>query len=65
MAAAFRIFQFGERQLGCDGDVHLMGIVNVTPDSFSGGGHFAEVVAVLARGLELVAVGGAAIALPP
>ena len=38
MAALFRIFQFGDRQLVCDGDVHLMGIVNVTPDSFFDGG---------------------------
>ncbi|MGI9188384.1 MAG: dihydropteroate synthase, partial [Gaiellales bacterium] len=33
----------------------LMGIVNVTPDSFSDGGRFAERDAAIAHGLELVA----------
>ncbi|MGI6355186.1 MAG: dihydropteroate synthase [Lentisphaerae bacterium] len=57
MAALFRIFQFGDRQLVCDGDVHLMGIVNVTPDSFFDGGRFAEVEAAVTHGLKLMAAG--------
>ncbi|MDD4098446.1 MAG: dihydropteroate synthase, partial [Lentisphaeria bacterium] len=59
MAAAKRSFQFGEHSLVCDGAVHLMGIVNVTPDSFSDGGRFAAVDAAVARGLELAAAGAA------
>jgi dihydropteroate synthase len=34
-----------------------MGIVNVTPDSFSDGGRYLETDAAVARGLELVAAG--------
>ncbi len=37
----------------------LMGIVNVTPDSFSDGGQFVERDAAIAHGLELVAQGAA------
>ncbi len=35
----------------------LMGIVNVTPDSFSDGGRFFDVEAAVAHGLELAAAG--------
>ena len=35
----------------------VMGIVNVTPDSFSDGGRHAEVEAAVAHGLALVAAG--------
>lgn len=35
----------------------VMGILNVTPDSFSDGGQFADVGAAIARGLELAAEG--------
>jgi dihydropteroate synthase len=35
----------------------LMGILNVTPDSFSDGGHFLEARAAIARGRALVAEG--------
>ena len=34
-----------------------MGIVNVTPDSFSDGGKFLDPAAAVARALELVAQG--------
>lgn len=34
-----------------------MGVLNVTPDSFSDGGHYASRDAAIARGLELVASG--------
>ncbi len=40
-----------------DGRPYVMGIVNVTPDSFSDGGCFREVDAAVAHGLELVAEG--------
>jgi dihydropteroate synthase len=35
----------------------VMGIVNVTPDSFSDGGSYLEPRAAIARGYELVAEG--------
>ncbi|KAF0243324.1 MAG: dihydropteroate [Planctomycetota bacterium] len=42
--------EFGRR-------THLMGIVNVTPDSFSDGGKFAEADAAIAQGERLAAAG--------
>ncbi len=47
---AKRVLQFGSRPL-------LMGIVNVTPDSFSDGGRFFATQAAVAHGLELVRQG--------
>jgi dihydropteroate synthase len=38
-----------------------MGILNVTPDSFSDGGRYAEVDLAVARGLEMVAEGAAVV----
>jgi dihydropteroate synthase len=35
----------------------IMGVVNVTPDSFSDGGHFLDPGAAIAQGLKLVAAG--------
>jgi dihydropteroate synthase len=43
-------FQLGERTL-------IMGILNVTPDSFSDGGRFLDAGRAVARGLELAADG--------
>src|SRR6266705_1021181 len=37
--------------------IMVMGIVNVTPDSFSDGGQFLQPEAAVAHGLELVAEG--------
>lgn len=45
-----RRLEFGELPL-------LMGIVNVTPDSFSDGGRFLQVESAVAHGLQLVADG--------
>ncbi len=45
-----RTLAFGRRPL-------LMGIINVTPDSFSDGGRFFDASAAVAHGLELVAQG--------
>ncbi len=39
------------------GDFRLMGVVNVTPDSFSDGGLFLDPVAAIAHGLELLEQG--------
>lgn len=36
---------------------HIMGIVNVTPDSFSDGGRFADAAAAVTHGLRLIAEG--------
>ena len=47
----------GDRELACDGTPHLMGVVNVTPDSFSDGGqHFVREAAV-SHAMRLVASG--------
>jgi dihydropteroate synthase len=41
------------------GDFQVMGVVNVTPDSFSDGGRFLEPVAAVAHGARLAAEGAA------
>jgi dihydropteroate synthase len=46
-----------DRELDVDGRARIMGIVNVTPDSFSDGGRFSGVDAAVAYGLELVQQG--------
>ena len=50
-----------ERALPAVGAPHLMGIVNVTPDSFYDGGATADPEAAVRRSLELVAHGAAVI----
>lgn len=47
------------QSLTLGGPTLVMGIVNVTPDSFSDGGRFADVEAALAHGERLVAEGAA------
>ena len=47
------------RPLRFDGPTHLMGIVNVTPDSFSDGGRFLDPRSAVAHGLELERAGAA------
>jgi dihydropteroate synthase len=49
-AARDRTIDCGERTL-------VMGVLNVTPDSFSDGGRFLEREAAVARGLEMAAAG--------
>ncbi len=46
-----------ERVLDCSSGPLLMGIVNVTPDSFSDGGRFLDADAAVAHGLDLVRQG--------
>ncbi len=46
-----------DRVLRIDDSPLVMGIVNVTPDSFSDGGRFATAEAAVAHGLELVRQG--------
>ncbi len=47
----------GGRTLGCGERTLVMGILNVTPDSFSDGGRFLDPDAAVAHGLRLVADG--------
>ena len=49
----------GQRRLSEDGRPVVMGVVNVTPDSFSDGGRFFDPGAAIAHGLQLVAAGAA------
>lgn len=59
MAAQAQGFRFGDRELVLAGECRVMGIVNVTPDSFSDGGEHATTAAAVAHGLALVAQGAA------
>jgi dihydropteroate synthase len=52
-------FRFGEAECVFAGQSLLVGIVNVTPDSFSDGGDCDSTERAVARGLELVAQGAA------
>ncbi|HIA04917.1 MAG TPA: dihydropteroate synthase [Myxococcales bacterium] len=49
-------FEIGERSFGNE-RCWLMGVVNVTPDSFSDGGAFLDAESAIAHGIELVAQG--------
>ena len=56
-----------ERALDCrgralavgPGQAHVMGVLNVTPDSFSDGGRYTDVGAAVARAAEMAAAGAA------
>ena len=49
--------KIGNRRFALDGSCHIMGILNVTPDSFSDGGRFNSVEAAVLRAREMVAEG--------
>lgn len=49
--------KIGNRRFALDGSCRLMGILNVTPDSFSDGGRFNSVEAAVLRAREMVAEG--------
>jgi dihydropteroate synthase len=49
--------QCGKKVLHLDQRVHLMGIVNVTPDSFSDGGMFLDSDRAISRGIALCSEG--------
>src|SRR5438552_12518444 len=51
------IWQLSDRTVQPGRPPLVMGIVNVTPDSFSDGGHFLDPSAAVAHGLELVRQG--------
>jgi dihydropteroate synthase len=46
---------------GVSADIRIMGVLNVTPDSFSDGGRYLEAATAIERGLELAAQGAAII----
>jgi len=50
-------WRFGDRALDCASRTHVMGVLNVTPDSFSDGGLFLDPEAAVRRGIELAAEG--------
>ncbi len=56
---ALRSMRCREREIALGGEPLLVGIVNVTPDSFFDGGRFAAVDAAVAHGVRLVGEGAA------
>lgn len=51
------IYQFGAREYDLSSRTHIMGILNVTPDSFSDGGRYLDQDRAVAHGLRLVEEG--------
>ncbi len=51
------IFRFGKRDVDFAARTHIMGILNVTPDSFSDGGKFLDPSFAIERGLMLIGEG--------
>lgn len=51
------IWRFADASFDCGARTLVMGVVNVTPDSFSDGGMFADADAAVAHGLRLEAEG--------
>lgn len=51
------VFTFGGRAYDLGARTHIMGILNVTPDSFSDGGLFSDPARAVERGLEMAAEG--------
>ena len=47
------IIPCGRRRLRYEGRPLVMGILNVTPDSFSDGGHFSDPAEAIARGMQM------------
>jgi len=52
-----RLWKIGEHIVDLSRHGMIMGVLNVTPDSFSDGGNFFETNAAVARGLEMAAEG--------
>ena len=53
--------KWGRGKMDFSGGCVVMGILNVTPDSFSDGGEFFETDAAIKRGIEMAAEGAAII----
>jgi dihydropteroate synthase len=54
---AMHVWRAGEHEIQTGGRTLLMGVLNVTPDSFSDGGQFFDHEAAVAQGLQMVADG--------
>ncbi|MDQ3806204.1 MAG: dihydropteroate synthase, partial [Acidobacteriota bacterium] len=52
-----RFWKIARRELAYGGRTLVMGVLNVTPDSFSDGGHFFDAGRALARAEEMAAEG--------
>ena len=50
-------FKCCDKEILCDGSSRIMGILNVTPDSFSDGGRYVDVDTAVKHGLQMVADG--------
>lgn len=48
------LFRFGSREVDFSARTHVMGILNVTPDSFSDGGEFLDASRAVERALEMI-----------
>lgn len=59
------ILKWPKGKLDFSGGAIVMGILNVTPDSFSDGGRFIDVDAAVARGVEMAQQGAAIIDIGP
>jgi len=51
------LWRVGERQIDCASRTRVMGVVNVTPDSFSDGGRFFDPESAVTAGLRMVEEG--------
>jgi dihydropteroate synthase len=51
------IWQFGPHAVDCSERTRVMGVLNITPDSFSDGGRFFDPEVAVARGVEMVGEG--------
>jgi len=51
------VYRFAGRTYDLGARTHIMGVLNVTPDSFSDGGKFADAARAVERGLEMVSEG--------
>jgi dihydropteroate synthase len=51
------VYRFGRREYNLSSRTHLMGILNVTPDSFSDGGRFLACEAAVEHALQMVEEG--------
>src|SRR5213593_2263353 len=51
------LWRVGDRVIDCTVRTHVMGIINVTPDSFSDGGRFFDPEVAVAAGVRMVEEG--------
>ena len=51
------LFKCCDKEIVCDGQAKIMGILNTTPDSFSDGGRYETVDAAVEQGLRMAAEG--------